>query len=37
MLDGSQLEQGRATWLRRGWPELFEEQRHAGDQYTNDR
>ena len=25
MLDGSQLEQGRATWLRRGWPELFEE------------
>jgi phosphoadenosine phosphosulfate reductase len=25
MLDGSQLEQGRATWLRRGWPQLFEE------------
>jgi phosphoadenosine phosphosulfate reductase len=25
MLDGGQLEQGRATWLRRGWPDLFEE------------
>lgn len=25
MLDGSQLEQGRVTWLRRGWPDLFED------------
>jgi hypothetical protein len=35
MLDGSPLEQGRATWLRRGWPELFEGQQYAGDKYTN--
>jgi phosphoadenosine phosphosulfate reductase len=25
MLDGNLLEQGRVTWLRRGWPGLFEE------------
>jgi phosphoadenosine phosphosulfate reductase len=25
MLDGSRLEEGRVTWLRRGWPDLFEE------------
>lgn len=25
MLDGSRLEEGRITWLRRGWPDLFEE------------
>lgn len=25
MLDGSRLEEGRITWLRRGWPSLFEE------------
>lgn len=25
MIDGSCLENGRATWLRRGWPDLFEE------------
>lgn len=25
MLDGARLEHGRVTWLRRGWPELFEE------------
>jgi phosphoadenosine phosphosulfate reductase len=25
MVDGNMLELGRATWLRRGWPGLFEE------------
>ncbi|WP_043650832.1 phosphoadenosine phosphosulfate reductase family protein [Cellulosimicrobium cellulans] len=25
MLDGNRLEEGRVTWLRRGWPALFEE------------
>jgi len=25
MLDGNHLEQGRATWLRRGWPAIFDE------------
>ncbi len=25
MLDGSRLEEGRVTWLRRGWPSLFAE------------
>ena len=25
MLDGDHLETGRATWLRRGWPDLFED------------
>ncbi len=25
MLDGNSLESGRVTWLRRGWPGLFEE------------
>lgn len=25
MLDGSHLDRGHATWLRRGWPSLFEE------------
>lgn len=25
MLDGSRLEEGRVTWLRRGWPTLFDE------------
>lgn len=25
MLDGNRLEDGRVTWLRRGWPELFED------------
>lgn len=25
MLDGGRLEQGRVTWLRRGWPALFDE------------
>lgn len=25
MIDGNALELGRVTWLRRGWPELFEE------------
>lgn len=25
MLDGSRLEEGRATWLRRGWPDIFED------------
>ena len=25
LVDGHFLEQGRATWLRRGWPTLFEE------------
>ncbi|KAB7740955.1 phosphoadenosine phosphosulfate reductase family protein [Nostocoides sp. F2B08] len=25
MIDGSRLEEGRITWLRRGWPTLFEE------------
>lgn len=25
MLDGSRLEDGRVTWLRRGWPDLFED------------
>lgn len=25
MLDGSRLEHGRVTWLRRGWPDLFED------------
>lgn len=25
VLDGSRLEEGRATWLRAGWPSLFEE------------
>jgi phosphoadenosine phosphosulfate reductase len=25
MIDGNALELGRVTWLRRGWPELFDE------------
>lgn len=25
VLDGTRLEEGRVTWLRRGWPEIFEE------------
>lgn len=25
MIDGSRLEEGRISWLRRGWPALFEE------------
>jgi phosphoadenosine phosphosulfate reductase len=25
MLDGGRLEEGRVTWLRRGWPDLFDE------------
>lgn len=25
MLDAQRLEQGRATWLRRGWPDLFDD------------
>lgn len=25
MIDGSHLERGRLTWLRRGWPTLFEQ------------
>lgn len=25
MLDGNRLEDGRVTWLRRGWPDLFED------------
>lgn len=25
VLDGSRLEHGRVTWLRRGWPDLFED------------
>ncbi len=25
MLDGNRLEDGRITWLRRGWPDLFED------------
>lgn len=25
MIDGTRLEEGRITWLRRGWPVLFEE------------
>jgi phosphoadenosine phosphosulfate reductase len=25
MVDGTGLEQGRLTWLRRGWPDLFDE------------
>lgn len=25
MVDGARLEEGRITWLRRGWPDLFEE------------
>lgn len=25
VLDGSKLEEGRATWLRLGWPQLFDE------------
>lgn len=25
MVDGTRLEEGRITWLRRGWPALFEE------------
>jgi len=25
MLDGSRLETGRVTWLRRGWPDIFED------------
>lgn len=25
MIDGTRLEEGRITWLRRGWPALFEE------------
>lgn len=25
ILDGSRLEHGRLTWLRRGWPDLFED------------
>jgi phosphoadenosine phosphosulfate reductase len=23
MLDGSRLEEGRATWFRRGWPDIY--------------
>ncbi len=29
MLDGNRLEEGRVTWLRRGWPELFEDLAHV--------
>jgi len=25
LLDGNRLEEGRVTWLRRGWPGLFDE------------
>jgi len=25
VISGGQLEHGRASWLRRGWPGLFEE------------
>jgi phosphoadenosine phosphosulfate reductase len=25
MIDGNGLELGRVTWLRRGWPDLFDE------------
>jgi len=25
IIDGTRLEEGRVTWLRRGWPDLFEE------------
>jgi len=25
MLDGGRLEEGRVTWLRRGWPDIFED------------
>ena len=25
MVDGTRLEEGRITWLRRGWPALFED------------
>ena len=29
MLDGNRLEQGRITWLRRGWPDLYQELARA--------
>ncbi|MFD7011186.1 phosphoadenosine phosphosulfate reductase family protein [Rhodococcus jostii] len=29
LLDGSHLDRGRLTWLRRGWPTLFEKLAHA--------
>jgi phosphoadenosine phosphosulfate reductase len=29
MIDGNGLELGRATWLRRGWPDLFDELARA--------
>lgn len=29
MLDGNHLERGRVTWLRRGWPALFEDVTRA--------
>lgn len=29
LVDGSRLEEGRITWLRRGWPALFEELANA--------
>lgn len=29
MIDAGRLEEGRAVWLRRGWPELFEHLREA--------
>jgi phosphoadenosine phosphosulfate reductase len=25
MIDANGLERGRVTWLRRGWPDLFDE------------
>lgn len=27
MIDGGRLEEGRAVWLKRGWPHLYEELR----------
>ncbi|MDF3313064.1 phosphoadenosine phosphosulfate reductase family protein [Rhodococcus sp. T2V] len=29
LLDGNHLDRGRLTWLRRGWPALFEELAHV--------
>lgn len=29
VIDGNHLERGRLTWLRRGWPALFEQLAHT--------
>ncbi len=29
VIDGNHLQHGRLTWLRRGWPDLFEQLAHA--------